>query len=310
MKMNIISIADLKRHELESIIFNTKEIKEKPSRYRNSLDGRILIMLFEKPSLRTRISLESAMLQLGGNSIYIDRRDTHLGRGETIEDTARILSRYGDCIALRVNEHETILEFSENSRVPVINALSSMEHPCQIISDLFTIYEIEGKFKGINLAYIGDGNNVCNSLLLGCAILGVNIRVASPPGYEPDKEIIVRAIKFSRENNSLVEILENPREAVKGANFIYTDVWVSMGDEDEEKERLEAFKEYQINRELLKNADSDCKIMHCLPAHRGLEITDDVIDSENSIVWEQAENKLHAHKAILLKLLNERTMHS
>lgn len=301
--MNLISIKDLTGQELESIIKETGKIKENPKKYENSLKGKILIMLFEKPSVRTRVSFESAILQLGGNSIYMGKEETHLDRGETLGDSARVLSKYADCILARVKKHEMLLEFSENSSVPVINGLSDLEHPCQIISDLFTIYELENKLKGVNLAYIGDGNNVCNSLILGCAISGVNIKTASPKGYEPDTDIVKIAIELSRENNSIVEIGNDPMNAVQEADFIYTDVWVSMGDEAEEKERREAFRDYQINKKLLENANSDCKIMHCLPAHRGQEITDDVIDSVNSIVWTQAENKLYTHKAILLRLL-------
>jgi len=301
--MNIISITDLTGQELESIIKETGEIKENPKKYENSLKGKILIMLFEKPSVRTRVSFESAILQLGGNSIYMGREETHLGRGETLGDSARVLSKYGDCILARVYDHEMLLEFAGNSDVPVINALSDKEHPCQIISDLFTIYELESKLKGVNLAYIGDGNNVCNSLLLGCAMSGINIWAATPEGYEPDRAIVRKAKEVSRENNSLVEIGHDPERAVQEADFIYTDVWVSMGDEAEEKERMEAFKDYQINKKLLENVNRNYRIMHCLPAHRGQEITDDAIDSANSIVWEQAENKLHAQKAILLRLL-------
>ena len=294
---------DLSIKELESIIRETERIKAKPEDYKDELKGKILLMLFEGPSTRTRISFETAMIQLGGNAIDINESMTQLGRGETMGDSARVLSRYSDCILARVKKHETLKELAKNSEVPVINGLSDLEHPCQVISDLFTIHEVRGRLRGIDLAYIGDGNNVCNSLLLGCSMVGINIKVASPEGYEPAKDFVKKALDISKETGSRIEIVNDPREAAKGASFLYTDVWVSMGDESEEEERLRAFRGYQLNREIVKLANSDCKIMHCLPAHRGLEITDEVIDGKDSIVWDQAENRLHAQKAILLRLL-------
>jgi len=301
--MDLLSITDLSIKELESIIRETGRIKAKPEDYKDRLKGKILVMLFEGPSTRTRVSFETAMIQLGGNAIDINESMTQLGRGETMGDSARVLSRYSDCILARVKRHETLMELARNSEVPVINGLSDLEHPCQVISDLFTIHEVRGRLKGIDLAYIGDGNNVCNSLLLGCSMVGINIKVASPEGYEPAKNFVKKALDISKETGSRIEIVNDPREAAKGASFLYTDVWVSMGDESEEEERLKAFRGYQLNREIVKLANSDCKIMHCLPAHRGLEITDEVIDGRDSIVWDQAENRLHAQKAILLRLL-------
>jgi len=296
-------MTDLSIKELESIIRETGRIKAKPEDYKDRLKGKILVMLFEGPSTRTRVSFETAMIQLGGNAIDINESMTQLGRGETMGDSARVLSRYSDCILARVKRHETLMELARNSEVPVINGLSDLEHPCQVISDLFTIHEVRGRLKGIDLAYIGDGNNVCNSLLLGCSMVGINIKVASPEGYEPAKNFVKKALDISKETGSRIEIVNDPREAAKGASFLYTDVWVSMGDESEEEERLKAFRGYQLNREIVKLANSDCKVMHCLPAHRGLEITDEVIDGRDSIVWDQAENRLHAQKAILLRLL-------
>lgn len=296
-------MTDLSIKELESIIRETGRIKARPEDYKDRLKGKILVMLFEGPSTRTRVSFETAMIQLGGNAIDINESMTQLGRGETMGDSARVLSRYSDCILARVKRHETLMELARNSEVPVINGLSDLEHPCQVISDLFTIHEVRGRLKGIDLAYIGDGNNVCNSLLLGCSMVGINIKVASPEGYEPAKNFVKKALDISKETGSRIEIVNDPREAAKGASFLYTDVWVSMGDESEEEERLKAFRGYQLNREIVKLANSDCKIMHCLPAHRGLEITDEVIDGRDSIVWDQAENRLHAQKAILLRLL-------
>ncbi len=294
---------DLSIGELESIIRETERIKAKPENYKNRLKDKILLMLFEKPSTRTRISFEIAMIQLGGNAIDIDESMTQLGRGETIGDSARVLSRYSDCILARVKKHETLKKLAKNSKVPVINGLSDLEHPCQVISDLFTIYEVEGGLKGVNLTYIGDGNNVCNSLLLGCAMSGINIKVVSPEGYEPGREFVEKALNISKKTGSKVEVINDPKKAAINADFIYTDVWVSMGDESEEKKRLGIFQAYQLNEEIVKLADSNCRIMHCLPAHRGLEITNGVIDGKNSIVWDQAENRLHAQKAILLRSL-------
>jgi len=294
--MGLLSVSDFSSEELESIIQETAEIKKNPSAHKDRLSGKTIVLLFEKPSTRTRVSFQVAMFQLGGNSICLDSERSQLSKGETLADTARILSSYCEGIAARVYEHSTLLELVGNSTVPVINALSDLEHPCQIISDLFTVYEVKGGFEGIKMAYIGDGNNVCNSLILGCGMLGIDIAVASPPGYEPSEEIVKKA-------GSKVEILSKPEEAAKDADFLYTDVWVSIGREDEKEKRIKAFKEYQINKELLDKAKPDCKVMHCLPARRGEEITEDVINSESSIIWTQAENKLYAQKAILLKLL-------
>ncbi|MBN2015134.1 MAG: ornithine carbamoyltransferase [Candidatus Altiarchaeota archaeon] len=301
--MHLLSVGDLSPKGLESVILETGKIKKKPGEYRSRLKDRVVLMLFEKPSTRTRISFETSILQLGGDVIVVNKAMTQLERGETIKDSARVLSRYVDCIVARVLEHDTLTELSGNAEIPVINGLSDMEHPCQIISDLYTIYEVKGRLRGVNLAYIGDGNNVCNSLLLGCAMTGVNITVASPKGYEPVGEFVGRAVKLAEKTGSSVKVVDDPREAAEGVDFLYTDVWVSMGQESEEEGRLKAFQGYQINKEILGVAGEDCRVMHCLPAHRGLEITDEVIDGSESIVWDQAENRLHAHKAILLRLL-------
>jgi ornithine carbamoyltransferase len=302
--MHLLSMGDLSSRELESLITETDKIKKRPQEYRSRLDGKVMLMLFEKPSTRTRISFEAAILQLGGNAIDLDENVTQLGRGETIKDSARVLSRYADCIVARVRKHATLIELAANATIPVINGLSDLEHPCQIISDLFTIYEVAGKLHGINLTYVGDGNNVCNSLVLGCAIAGVNLTVATPKGYEPKADIVKKALELSKLTGSKIAVMNDPKQAVKDADFLYTDVWVSMGFEAEEEARMKAFKGYQLNSELIKLAKKDCRIMHCLPAHRGLEITDDVIDSKSSIVWDQAENRMHAQKAILLSCLS------
>jgi len=294
--MGLLSVGDFSSDDLKSVIQETVKIKGNPSGYDNRLDGKTLVLLFEKPSTRTKVSFQAGMFQLGGNVIHLDIDRSQLSRGESIADTARILSSYAEGITARVYEHSTLLELAENSSVPVINALSDLEHPCQTIADLFTIHESAGGFDGIKVAYVGDGNNVCNSLILGCGMLGISLSVASPQGYGPDKDI-VKKVKG-------VEILSSPEEAAKDADFLYTDVWVSIGKEEEKEKRAKAFKDYQINKELLQHAKPDCRVMHCLPAHRGEEITADMINSKGSIIWTQAENKLHAQKAILLKLLS------
>ncbi len=278
----------------------TESIKNNPSSYRSRFSDKTLVLLFEKPSTRTKVSFEAAMVQLGGYPINLDSSSSQISRGESIGDSAKVLSRYTDAIAARVYMHETLVELAENSSIPVINALSNLEHPCQVIADLYTIKEHKGFLEGVKLAYVGDGNNVCNSLLLGCAMTGVDLSVASPPDYGPDENILSRAQSM---DDSKIKLYNDPLDAVQDAEFIYTDVWVGMGDESEEEERLNAFRDYQVNTELINQAKKDCRVMHCLPAHRGLEITDEVLDSTKSIVWEQAENRLHAQKAIILKLI-------
>ncbi len=303
--MNLLSILDLKPEQLKKLVAKTEKVKTDPEKYASELEGKTLALIFEKPSTRTRISFEVAMLELGGNAIVLNASEMQLGRGETIADSAKVLSRYVDAVMARVYSHETLKELASTSTIPIINGLSDLEHPCQIISDLFTIYEEKRKFEGLKLAYIGDGNNVCNSLMLGSAMVGLNITVATPKGYAPKPEIIAEAEKFAKKYKSQIVLTENPEEAVAGADIIYTDVWVSMGNEKEEKKRMKAFAKYQLNKPLVKKAKRNCMVMHCLPAHRGQEITDDVIDSPNSAVWDQAENRLHAQKAILLTLMKD-----
>ncbi len=265
--------------------------------------GKSLAMIFEKASTRTRVSFEVGMTQLGGHALFLSPNDTQVGRGETIADTARVLSRYVDGIMYRAFRRESVRELAANATVPVINGLDDKEHPCQIISDLFTIQERKRSLLGLKLAYIGDGNNVCNSLLLGTAIVGMHMTAACPAGHEPDAELLAEARHIAKANGARLDIERDPMVAAKRADFLYTDVWVSMGQEKEREERERAFKAYQINAKLLKAAKEDALVMHCLPAHRGLEITDDVMDGPQSIVFDQAENRLHAQKAILARLL-------
>ncbi len=296
---------DLKKEEIWEIFHLAKELKEKQKRGipHELLKGKSLAMIFQKPSTRTRVSFEVAMTQLGGHALNLSSQELQLSRGETIADTAKVLSRYVDCIMARVFDHQDIVELAKNSTVPVINGLSDKFHPCQALTDLFTIWEKFGTLENLTLVFVGDGdNNVTNSLLLLCARLGVNFRVACPEKYKTRKEILDLAKEDIEKNKVKIEILEDPKEAVKGADVIYTDTWVSMGRTDV-KERLEAFKNYRVNKELLSFAKESVKVMHCLPAHRNQEITDEVMDGPNSIIFDQAENRLHVQKAILVKLL-------
>ena len=267
------------------------------------LRGRSLAMLFEKSSTRTRVSFEVGMTQLGGHALFLSPNDLQLGRGETIADTARVLSRYVDGIMYRAYKHESVRELARNATIPVINGLDDREHPCQIVSDLFTILERKGRLEGLKLAYVGDGNNVCNSLLLGSAIVGMSMTAACAPGYEPDPELLREARQIAKDRNIVIEMVHDPMLAVRAADVVYTDVWVSMGQEREKDEREKIFRPYQVNAKLLDHAKPDAIVMHCLPAHRGLEITDDVMDGPRSIVFDQAENRLHAQKAILARFL-------
>ncbi|MCZ7396515.1 MAG: ornithine carbamoyltransferase [Candidatus Methanoperedens sp.] len=302
MPSHLLSLADLSYTDIINLLDTASDLKEKRARGKTSgaLKNKTLAMLFEKSSTRTRISFEVAMAELGGHAIFLNYKDIQLGRGESIADTARVMSCYVNAIMARVYKHETLVEFSENATVPVINGLSDLEHPCQLLADLLTIREYKGKFKGLNFSWIGDGNNVCNSALLACALTGMKMTVACPEGYEPESEIVDRA----KQIGGVISIIHDPATAAKQADVLYTDVWVSMGDEDEYDQRLRDFKPYQINSKLLEQAKHDVMVLHCLPAHRGEEITADVVDGPNSAVFDQAENRLHVQKALLLKLLS------
>jgi len=302
MKKDFLTLDDLKRDEILKILDLAAELKKKP--IGNQLHRKVFCLFFEKSSTRTKLSFMTGIEQLGGSSIYFDVSTSQLSRGETIEDSARVLDRYVDAVIARVYSHETLEIMSKITDIHVINALSDIAHPCQILSDLFTIKEKFGDFKGLKLAYIGDGNNVCNSLLLGCAKVGINIDVACPKGYKPNTQMIHRAVDYSKITKIDVNILDDPIKAVKNANIIYNDTFISMGDEKEKEKRLKIFiPKYQVNQKLMNYAASDVLYMHCLPAHRGEEVTDDIIDGPRSIVWDQAENRLHAQKALLVKLM-------
>ncbi|HDN79809.1 MAG: ornithine carbamoyltransferase [Chloroflexi bacterium] len=302
---HLLSIADLGVDEIWHILNLARDLKEEWKRGGNEplLAGKTLGMIFQKPSLRTRVSFEMAMRHLGGYAIYLSPNEIQLGKRESVADVARVLSRYVDGIMARVFAHSDIEELARYSRVPVINGLSDFNHPCQALSDLFTILEKRGRLEGLKLAYVGDGNNVCNSLLFAATKVGMDIAVASPKGYEPVPEVVEKARSFAAESGSEVFITNDPVEAVQGADIIYTDVWTSMGQEAEAEERAKVFPPYQVNSTLVAKAKPEVMVMHCLPAHRGQEITDEVADGPHSIIFDQAENRLHTQKAILAIIL-------
>ncbi len=298
--MHILSFTDFEGM-VEELFGLAERIKAGEQRG-DALRNRSLAMIFEKASTRTRVSFEVAMTQLGGHAIYLSPKEMQMGRGESIADTARTLSRYVDAVLIRARRHGDVVEFARHAEVPVINGLTELEHPCQALSDFFTMRELRGELRGLKLAYVGDGNNVCHSLMLGSAMLGMSFCCATPEGYEPKREVLQRALEIAKETGASIEMVHSPEQAVSGADFIYTDVWVSMGQEEEAEERIRRFRRFQVNEELLSHAP-DARVMHCLPAKRGLEITDEVLDGRASVVWQQAENRLHVQKAILLKLL-------
>jgi ornithine carbamoyltransferase len=301
---NLLSISDLSLNEINELLDVADDLKVKRSKGKvvEMLKHKSLGMIFEKSSTRTRISFEVAMAELGGHALFLSYRDLQLGRGETVGDTAQVISRYVSCIMARVISHSTLEELAEYATVPVINALSDLEHPCQLLADLQTIREYKGRLKGLKFAWIGDGNNVCNSAILAAAITGMQMSVACPEGYEPDPDMVAKA----RGMGGSVEVVTAAEEAAMDADVLYTDVWVSMGDEDEKEQRLHDLGPYQINDALMNVARDDCMVMHCLPAHRGEEITSEVLTGTHSAVLDQAENRLHAQKALLIKLLGSK----
>ncbi len=303
MKKDLLSIGDLDLADINSIFKLTEELKKNKKKFAKTLCGRSLALIFQKPSNRTRVSFEVGMYQLGGNSLYLSPQEINLGVRETIGDVARTISRYVDGVVLRTFEHKNCLDMATAATIPVINGLSDYSHPCQALADLFTIKEKLRGLKNITLAYVGDGNNVCNSLLFAAAKTGMNISVATPKGYAPAEEVVRKSQTTAQDTGSRIVISEDPFRAVKDAQVVYTDVWASMGQEEEINKRKIIFKDFQINAKLLANAPQKILVMHCLPAHRGEEITDEVMESKNSIVFDQAENRMHVQKAILIKLL-------
>ena len=302
MKKDLLSIADLTRKEIEQLIEQTWHIKKEG--VPPLLSGRTLALLFEKPSLRTKVSFEIAIYQLGGYGIYLSPEEVGLGKRESSADVARVLSRYVDGIVARTFSQETLDILASHSSVPVINALSDLEHPCQALSDLFTIYEKKGRLPGLTLAFIGDGNNVANSLLLSACLVGMNFLLASPSGYYVKEEVLNQGKEFAALSGSQIRLTNDPHEAARDADIVYTDVWTSMGQEAEGAKRRLAFSDYQVDNEILSSAKGDALFMHPLPAHRGEEISADLLDNPRSIVFDQAENRLHLQKALLVKLLS------
>ncbi|MEK6645980.1 MAG: ornithine carbamoyltransferase [Candidatus Firestonebacteria bacterium] len=305
MKRDLLSINDLTEKDIALILQKTKILKKmrKSNRKLNQLQDKTLALIFFKPSTRTRISFEVAMYELGGNVTYLSGDEIQISRGEPCADTAKVLSRYVHGIVIRTFSHSEVLELAQNSTIPVINGLTDLEHPCQILADLFTIYERHKKLDGLKIAFIGDGNNVANSWLLAAPKVNANFVLACPRGYEPDSGIVSSAIKEAKRKGVHIEVINDPKLAAKSADVIYTDVWISMGQEKDAKAKKSQFNRFQVNKNLLALAKPECMIMHCLPAHRGEEITADVIDGKNSVVWEQAENRLHVEKTILSLLL-------
>jgi ornithine carbamoyltransferase len=302
MKKDLLSIADLNRKEIEQLIEQAWRMKREG--VSSLLSGKTLALLFEKPSLRTRVSFDLAMYQLGGHCIYLSPEEVGMGKREPAADVARVLSRYVDGIAARTFSQETLNILAAHSSGPVINALSDMEHPCEALSDLLTIYEKKGKLLGLTLTFVGDGNNVANSLLLSACLLGMNFHFASPPGYEIKEEVLNQGKKFAALSGGQIKLTSNPHEAAKDADIIYTDVWVSMGQEAEAEKRRRDFSGYQVDNKLLSLAKRDVLFMHPLPAHHGEEISAGLLDDPRSVVFDQAENRLHLQKALLVKMLS------
>jgi ornithine carbamoyltransferase len=297
---HLISLHDLTPPEIDYLLKLAQDVKADPVRYHDALEGRTLAMIFEKPSLRARVAFELGISQLGGRALHLGSDEVGLGKREAVKDVARNLSRWVDVIMARVNLHQTVIELAEYATVPVINGLSDFEHPCQALSDYLTLLECKGSLANVTLAWVGDGNNVAHSLIYGAARLGAHMRIATPPGYEPDRSVVAEA---KREGGD-VTLTHDPAEAVVGADVVYTDVWTSMGDEEEAETRKLVFHSYQVNAQLMRAAGPQALFMHCQPAHRGEEVTDDVLDSPRSLACDQAENRLHMQKAIFLALLS------
>lgn len=302
---DLLELDDYTTEEIQYLIDLAIEIKakQKNGEVYQPLKGKTIGLIFEKSSTRTRVSFEVGMYQLGGHALFLSKNDIQLGRGETIADTAGVMSRYLDGIMIRTFGHDKVVDLARYASIPVINGLSDLAHPCQVLADYQTIYEHKGTLKGLKLAYIGDGNNMAHSLMIGGAKLGVHVSVASPEGYEPDPQVVASAQKIAEATGAVIEVVRDPKAAVKDADAIYTDVWASMGFEEEQKAREIAFAAYQVDEELAKHAKPDYVFMHCLPAHRGEEVSEGVIDGKHSIIFDQAENRLHAQKALMAALM-------
>jgi ornithine carbamoyltransferase len=303
---DFIAIYDLTLYEFSQILDLTENMKKHPERYRKKLINKSLAMIFEKPSLRTRMTFQVGMIQLGGSAVYLSPSDIHIGGRESIYDVGKNLERWVDIVMIRTFAHKNVTELADACQIPIINGLSDLLHPCQAMADFFTIKEYRKDLTNFKLAYVGDGNNVCHSLILAAAKAGSQISAATPPGFEPDAEVVKIAEEQGKETGFALSVTNDPQLAVQDADAVYTDVWASMGQEQEKEERSNIFASFQVNRELMNYAKPDALFMHCLPAHRGDEVTDEVIDSPQSVVFDQAENRLHVQKAIMLLLLEEK----
>jgi ornithine carbamoyltransferase len=304
LSTDLLTGAEWNAAQVQELFRLSVDVKANPDRYKTALSGRQLAMIFEKPSLRTRVTFEVGITSLGGTAIYLDHADTHLGDRESVPDVARCLSRWVHGIVGRVFSQDALEVLAAHATVPVINALSDVYHPCQALCDFFTLEEKFGSARGVKLAYVGDGNNVCHSLMVAGARVGAHVRIATPAGYEPNAKILAAARVDAAATQGTIELFRAPEEAVSGAQAVYTDVWASMGQEKETEKRAAIFAPYQVNAKLMSQAASDAVFLHCLPAHRGSEVTDDVMESPRSIVFDEAENRLHVQKAILLMLLS------
>ncbi len=303
MPNHMLSLAEWSPAEIRDLVDLAVDIKANPEQYAQTCKGQTLAMIFQKPSLRTRVSFQTGIYQLGGQGIYLGPTDIQLHRGETIADTAQVLSRYVDGIMARVFAHSDVEELAEFGSVPVINGLSDLLHPCQVLVDLQTILEHKGSFKGRKWAYVGDGNNMAHSILYGGVAMGMTVSIAHPKGYAPDPGVVSAAVSIAEKTGGAVEITESPIEGVTDADVVYTDVWASMGQEDEHKERLARFDGFMVSPELMSHAKPDAIFLHCLPAHRGEEVSAEVIDGPQSVVFDEAENRLHAQKALMVRLM-------
>ena len=306
MEKDFLSIRDLSLYEFSQMLDLAAEIKKHPRKFRQALEGKILAMIFQKPSLRTRMTFEAGMLQLGGEAIYLAPSDIQMGSRESAYDIGKNLERWVDGIMIRTFGHQIAVDLARSTRIPVINALTDLSHPCQGMADFFTLREHKGGLAGLKLAYVGDGNNVCHSLLLAAARGGTKMAAGTPAGYEPNPEIVRAAREDGKGTGFEAVVTNDPEEAVSGADAVYTDVWASMGQEAEKEKRARIFAPFQVNSKLMSHAKKDAVFMHCLPAHRGEEVTDEVIDSPNSIVYDQAENRLHIQKVILNLLMGKK----
>jgi ornithine carbamoyltransferase len=302
---DFLTLADFSKETIIGLVHKAKKMKNASMLGKGSkpLNGKILGMIFEKPSTRTRVSFEAGMIQLGGSALYLNSNDLQIGRGETVADTAKVLSQYVDAIMIRTFSHGMVEELAKHADIPVINGLTDLYHPCQALADLLTIYEAKGRLEGLKLVYAGDGNNVAHSLMIAAAKVGMHLTVAAPAGYEPQEKVLELAKQLGKETGAEIEVVNDPNQAAAGADILYTDVWTSMGQEEENAERIEIFQPYQVNQQLAALAKSDYIFLHCLPAHRGEEVAAEIIDGSHSLVFQQAGNRLHAQKALLAELL-------